>query len=61
MRMAYSLDFHTRVLSAVHRGLSRTEAAKQFELGRATITTRQPRGLPGTSPDAAGGRLRDHR
>ena len=39
MRMAYSLDLRTRVLAGIDRGLSRTEAAKLFAVGRATITT----------------------
>ena len=37
--MAYSLDLRQRVLAAVDRGLSRTQAAQQFQIGRATITT----------------------
>ena len=36
--MAYSLDLRERVLAAVDRGLSRTEAAKLFAVARATIT-----------------------
>lgn len=36
--MAYSLDLRERVLAAVDRGLSRTQAAQQFRVGRATIT-----------------------
>ena len=37
--MAYSLDLRERVLAAVDRGMSRTQAAQQFQVGRATITT----------------------
>lgn len=36
--MAYSPDLRERVLAAVDRGLSRTEAAKLFAVARATIT-----------------------
>lgn len=36
--MAYSVDLRERVLAAVDRGLSRTQAAQQFRVGRATIT-----------------------
>jgi transposase len=36
--MAYSLDLRKRVLAAVDRGMSRTQAARQFQVGRATIT-----------------------
>lgn len=36
--MAYSLDLRERVLAAVDRGLSRTQIAQQFQVGRATIT-----------------------
>jgi len=37
--MAYSLDLRKRVLAAVDGGLSRTQAAWRFQVGRATITT----------------------
>jgi transposase len=37
--MAYSLDLRERVLAAIDGGLSRTRAAQQFRVGRATITT----------------------
>lgn len=37
--MAYSLDLRKRVLAAVDRGMSRSQAAQQFQVGRATITT----------------------
>ena len=37
--MAYSLDLRERVLAAVDGGLSRTQAAQRFQVGRATITT----------------------
>jgi transposase len=37
--MAFSLDLRKRVLAAVDGGLSRTQAARRFQVGRATITT----------------------
>jgi len=59
--MAFSLDLRKRVLAAVDGGLSRTEAAKRYQVGRATITewvklrretgslvARQPPGRPRT-------------
>ncbi|MCA1554377.1 MAG: IS630 transposase-related protein [Chloroflexi bacterium] len=57
--MAYSLDLRTRVLAAVDGGLSRTQAAARYQVGRASIakwvklrretgalTVRQPPGRP---------------
>ncbi len=53
--MAYSLDLRERVLAAVDGGLSRTQAAQRFQVGRATITTwvtrrRQSGSLAAQSP-----------
>ena len=53
--MAYSLDLRERVLAAVDGGLSRTQAARRFQVGRATITTwvtlrRQSGSLAAQSP-----------
>ena len=36
--MAFSLDLRKRVLAAVDGGLSRTAAARRYQVGRATIT-----------------------